>query len=243
MKRLLVIQHVEREGPGLFAEVAALFNYKIEIYNVDLGDEIPPPDSQDVLLVLGGPMGVKDIDNSEYPWLSYEIDLIRKAVTSNIPFIGVCLGAQLLSYCFGGNVVKLSLAESDIILPEIGWGKISFINNKLSGRFQSYSQNDFHVLHWHLDRILLPDIATLIASSERCNEQMFMIGDKAFGLQFHVEIDNYDFDRWLLEDSDFVSLAYNDKEKELVQRKGQLIEAQSRNIRRAFIIDIFKSFH
>ena len=76
MSRLIILQHLEREGPGLFARIAEERGINFFIFRLDKGELIPKLEKGDLLLVLGGPMGVKDINNINFPWLSEEFDVI-----------------------------------------------------------------------------------------------------------------------------------------------------------------------
>jgi len=78
IKRLLVLQHLEIEGPGLFEQFAKERNLKIEIIRLDNKNPLPQTKNGDLILIMGGPMGVKDIGNDRYPWLKLERDFIKK---------------------------------------------------------------------------------------------------------------------------------------------------------------------
>ena len=204
MNRLIVLQHIEREGPGLFLQIAKKKGFSVCIFRLELGDPLPELNNGDLLLVLGGPMGIKDIGNPNFPWLKKEVDLIKEALNQKIGMIGVCLGAQLLAYAAGGDVEVLEEGTPPKPLAEIGWDNVSSYLYKKDNKFTTLLENPFHVLHWHGDRILLPSSAELIASSCRCNEQLFQIGSLAYGMQFHVEIDNEMTNRWIEDDKNFV---------------------------------------
>jgi len=207
MSRLLVLQHLERERAGLFVNIAEKRGFSVCTFRLDLGDSLPELMNGDLLLVLGGPMSIRDIGTSTYPWLIEEVGLIRKALNQGIGLIGVCLGAQLLAYAAGGDVERLQEEISHQPLAEIGWDNISpqlLENNCKLTKLLGYP---FPVLHWHGDKILLPNTAELIASSCRCKEQLFRIGSLAYGLQFHVEIDNEMVNTWISEDQKFISSA------------------------------------
>ena len=88
-------------------------------------------------------------------------------------------------------------------MPEIGWSLVFF--NQSNNDFNKLSETPFYVLHWHGDRILLPKNAELIASSMRCKEQFFKIGNLAYGLQFHVELIKEMTERWINEDELFIT--------------------------------------
>ena len=206
MKRLIVLQHLEREGPGLFKQLAKARGYKIEIVRLDKKDKPPQTKKGDLILIMGGPMGVKDIGSVRYPWLKFERNFIKRELENKRPIIGICLGAQLLASAAGGDVEILKYGSPPKVLPEIGWAEI-FIN-KSNKEFKELFKEPFHVLHWHGDRILLPNKAVLIASSAYCKEQFFRIGDYAYGLQFHIETTEKMMDNWIKEDKEFVIKRY-----------------------------------
>ena len=220
MSRLLVLQHLEREGPGLFLQIAKKKGFRVCIFRLDLGDCLPDLNNGDLLLVLGGPMGIRDIGNPKYPWLRKEVDLIKEALNKEIGIIGVCLGAQLLAYAAGGDVEVLESGIPPQPLAEIGWHTVSPHVFKKDNEITSLLRKPFPVLHWHGDRILLPDLAELIASSCRCKEQLFQIGSLAYGIQFHVEIDNEMVRRWIEEDKNFV-LSGLGRDGQFILRKQQ----------------------
>tara|TARA_B100000989_G_C19429984_1_gene422587 strand:+ start:61 stop:795 length:735 start_codon:yes stop_codon:yes gene_type:complete len=201
IKRLLVLQHLEIEGPGLFEIYAKERDFKIEILRLDKKDTLPQTKKGDFILIMGGPMGVKDIGSEKYPWLKLERDFIKRELENKRPIIGICLGAQLLANAAGGDVEILKYGSPPKELPEIGWSQIFL--DKSNKDFKEWFE-PIHVLHWHGDRILLPPKAVLIASSIRCKEQLFRIGDYAYGLQFHIETTGAMIDEWLKEDKEFV---------------------------------------
>ena len=202
IKRLLVLQHLEIEGPGLFKQFAEERDLKIEIIRLDKKAYLPKTKKGDLILIMGGPMGVKDIGSDKYSWLKLERDFIRKELEKKRPIIGVCLGAQLIASAAGGDVEILKYGYPPKESPEIGWAQI-FID-KSNKDFKELFEDPFYVLHWHGDRILLPNKAVLIASSARCKEQFFRIGDYACGLQFHVETTWSIINKWIKEDKEFV---------------------------------------
>ena len=202
IKRLLVLQHLEREGPGLFEQFAKKRDLKIKIIRLDKKYILPQTKDGDLILIMGGPMGVKDIGSERYPWLKLEINFIKKQLENKRPIIGICLGAQLLATAAGGDVEILKYGSPLKALPEIGWSKIFF--NKSNKEFRGHFERPFQVLHWHGDRILLPNKTEVIASSARCQEQLFKIGEYAYGLQFHIETTEAMLDKWIKEDKEFI---------------------------------------
>ena len=219
IRRLLVLQHVKIEGPGLFEQFAKEKDLQIEVVRLDKKDPLPQTKKGDLILIMGGPMGVKDIGSDRYPWLKLERDFIKKELENERPIIGVCLGAQLLASAAGGDVEILKYGSPPKALPEIGWSQI-FID-KSNKDFKALFEDPFHVLHWHGDRILLPNKAVLIASSARCKEQFFRIGDFAYGLQFHIEATGGMINKWIKEDKEFVFKGLGSNGQEILKEENK----------------------
>jgi len=219
IKRLLVLQHLEIEGPGLFKQFAKEKDLKIEVVRFDKKDNLPKTKEGDLILIMGGPMGVKDIESNKYSWLKLERDFIKKELENKRPIIGVCLGAQLLASAAGGDVEILKYGSPPKALPEIGWSQIYI--DKSNKDFQALFENPFHVLHWHGDRILLPNKAVLIASSARCKEQFFRIGNFAYGLQFHIEATGGMINKWIKEDKEFVFKGLGSNGQEILKEENK----------------------
>ena len=219
LNRLLVLQHLEIEGPGLFKQIAEERNLTIEIIRLDKKDNLPQTRDGDLILIMGGPMGVKDIGNDIYSWLKLERDFIRRELENKRPIIGVCLGAQLLANAAGGDVEILKYGNPPKELPEIGWSQI-FID-KSNKDFKALFEDPFHVLHWHGDRILLPNKALLIASSTLCKEQFFRIGDFAYGLQFHIETTGAMINKWIKKDKEFIFKGLGSNGKKILREENK----------------------
>jgi len=239
MKSLLVLQHLDRESPGFFSTLAKEFSLNLRICRVDLNDSFPSINEINGLLVLGGPMGLADLDNHRYSWLASEIQFIEKALLSEIPLIGVCLGAQLLAYVAGGSVETLTCEHSGVQYPEVGWAPITPLEQLNNEPVLRNFKSPLNVLHWHSDRIVLPESATLIASSDRCKEQMFRIGPASYGLQFHAELEGEMMNRWIVEDIDFVSRSLGDEGKSLLLRQQKIWEKKTQLRRENLLRDLF----
>ncbi len=237
MKRLLVLQHLEIEGPGLFCQIAKERDMNIEIIRLDLGNRLPKTNKDDLLLIMGGPMSVKDIGSKKYPWLKFERDFIKSELNKKTRIIGVCLGAQLLANAAGGDVEILKDGSPPKPKPEIGWSQVFF--NKSSNDLNKFHETPFHVLHWHGDRILLPQNAELIGSSKRCKEQFFKIGDLAYGLQFHIESSKEMAERWINEDKLFISKGLGPKGQAILREQEKQFGENTILIRKLLINKLF----
>jgi GMP synthase (glutamine-hydrolysing) len=125
---------------------------------------------------MGGPMSVHD--SARFPWLTEEKRLIEAAMQAEKRVLGVCLGAQLIADVLGARVYKNRFQE-------IGWFPV---HSTEVGRAQWNLPREFPVFHWHGDTFDLPKAAVHLAKSAACEQQMFVLGDKVLGIQFHAEV-------------------------------------------------------
>jgi len=183
--KFLVLQHINIEHPGIFLNYMKEDQIKIDTVELDVGEKIPKLDSYDAMIVMGGPMDTWQEET--YPWLKIEKENIHNFVKiKKKPYLGLCLGAQLLSEAIGGKVKKMKT-------PEIGVLEVSITDNK--SLFKGLN-NKLKVLQWHsYEACDLPSNTNLLASSTDCKVQAFS-SDNAFGLQFHVEQTNETVPQW-----------------------------------------------
>ena len=183
--KFLVLQHIDIEHPGVFREFMKNDNVQIDTVELDVGEKIPKLDPYDAMIVMGGPM---DTWQEEiHPWLVPEKESIYEfACVQKKPYLGLCLGAQLLGEVVGGKVNKMDN-------PEIGILDINISNH--NSIFKGM-ENNIKVLPWHSYEVSdLPDSTTLLASSDVCKVQAFSF-ERAYGLQFHVEQTNETVPQW-----------------------------------------------
>ena len=183
--KFLVLQHINIEHPGIFLKFMKEDNIKIDTIELDKNEKIPNLSPYDAMIVMGGPMDTWQEET--YPWLKPEKEAIHKFVCVNKkPYLGLCLGAQLLGEVVGGKVNKMDN-------PEIGILDINISNH--NSIFKGMN-NNIKVLQWHSYEVSdLPDSTTLLASSDVCKVQAFSF-ERAYGLQFHVEQTNETVPQW-----------------------------------------------
>jgi GMP synthase-like glutamine amidotransferase len=194
----LVITHTESEDPGLIAvwlKEEGLDPHVVEPWQ---GDALPALDGYQAVVVMGGPQ--QAYDDSSGAWLRETKDLMRRAVTAGLPLLGVCLGAQLLAEATGGRVAPCANG------PELGARLVG--KRDLAGNDPLFWDLPLSpiVVQWHFDEIVdLPPGATLLMSSPSYPHQAFRVGDKAWGIQFHIETDADMVARWVQHDLDDVA--------------------------------------
>lgn len=187
-RTLHAIRHVGFEDLGSFETPLRTAGYRIEYIEAAEQDiDQLDPLAADLLLVLGGPIGVYDHD--AYPLLSDELALLRTRLAADRPTLGICLGAQLMAAALGARVYPGPAKE-------IGWSPLDLAS---SAEYQPLAAlRDVPVLHWHGDTFDLPQGCTLLASTPLCRNQAFARGANVLGLQFHPEVRGVHFEHWLL---------------------------------------------
>jgi len=235
LKKLLVLKNIDREGPGLFLKVAKEKGFLPEIYNLYLGEKLPEAKKDDLILIMGGPMSVREINNEKYFWLKDETDFLKRAIENQISIIGVCLGAQILAHILGGKIEKLKDESKNKNKPELGWSEISTVYENSNNEISLMIKKTLKVLHWHGDRIILPPQAKLLASSARCNEQFFQIGEYIYGLQFHVETEGLMTDVWIKNDKKFIISGLGINGQKILKNQCNEFELSTLNERVLFI--------
>jgi GMP synthase (glutamine-hydrolysing) len=190
MRKLLVFQHVATEPLGHLD--ALLRESGVRIRYVNFGREPgAEPDLRryDGLVVLGGPMNVDQADR--LPHLRFEMEAIRTALALERPVLGICLGAQLLAAATGGVVHPNPV-------PEIGWYRLHTRPEAHEDRlFRHFERRPNYVFQWHAYTFATPPGAVPLAWTRNCRNQAYRLGERAWGLQFHLEADAALIERWI----------------------------------------------
>ncbi len=181
--KLVALKNVDVEGLGTFRETFERRGVNVEELPAYEG-VFPKLDDFDILVLLGGPMGVYDED--DYPFLKDEKELLRKALAEGKKVLGVCLGCQLLSEVLGGKVYRGEWGK------EIGWRPIY-----PQDHLELIYRDEITVFHWHGDTFDIPDGCIRLASSQMYKNQAFRFGNRAVGLQFHLEVTPEDIEKWI----------------------------------------------
>lgn len=187
MKTAIALQHLEFENAGLIKDVLRERNYRIQDIDATLDDITTYPlDNTDIVIILGGPIGV--YDDKQYSFIKDELALIDVALKLHKPMIGVCLGAQMIATALGAKVKSMGKKEigfSPLELTEAGEkSPLGLIGTT-------------PVLHWHGDQFDIPHGATRLAETAICPNQAFSY-ENVLALQFHLEANLDYIEHWLV---------------------------------------------
>jgi GMP synthase (glutamine-hydrolysing) len=185
--RALVLQHIDCEPPGTYAEVMDERGWAVATCEIDVVGEVPALDGFDAIVAMGGPMSVND--EAALPWLADEKRLISRAVHRGVPYFGACLGVQLLAASLGAKVYAGAAPEVGILPVELtDEGRVDTVMGSLDGQILT--------LQWHGDTFDLPANAVRLAGSEAYPNQAFRYGTCAYGVQFHIEVSAAMAEEW-----------------------------------------------
>ncbi len=190
MKNATVIRHIPFEDLGTIEPVLNQQGYIVKYFDAGL-DNIAQieADKPDILVVLGGPIGV--YEEQDYPFLTDEIRLLEKRLQADLPTLGICLGAQIIARALGAKVYPGGKKE-------IGWSQIKLSEAGKNSALVHLLTDDTPVLHWHGDTFDLPIGSTLLASSDLYPNQGFSWGKSCLALQFHPEVTALNLERWFI---------------------------------------------
>ena len=192
MKNIIVLQHIKIEDPGYIKDLMLEDKVNIKTIELDEGEKIPDDLTEfDAMFCMGGPMDTWM--EKQYPWLIDEKIKIREFVLNlKKPYLGFCLGCQLLGEVIGGKVVKSKN-------PEIGILNINFLSEKKKDLLFNEFPDQIKSLQWHSyevqDLEYISDVK-LIGSSPETKYQIFKFQEHAYGIQFHIEIKDTTVNEW-----------------------------------------------
>ncbi len=193
---VLIILHRACGDTGKIGELLKQRGYKLDIRCILEGDKLPDPKNYSAVIILGGIMSANDC--KVLPGIREEIDWIPRVIDAGIPYLGICLGAQLLARALGAGVTK----KPDLSV-EIGFYHIRPVGNPIN----FLPKQGLRFYQWHLEGFSIPKNCQRLAESDSFPNQAFMVNPKTIGLQFHPEATREMIDCWIQREPENLRLA------------------------------------
>jgi GMP synthase (glutamine-hydrolysing) len=216
----LAIRHVPFEDLGILAPVLADRGYSVRYLEAGVDTiDAATLGNADLVVILGGPIGV--YETGRYPFLELELRAIAHRLRQDKPTLGICLGAQLMAATLGADVVSTGRAE-------IGYAPLTLTPQGQDSVLSAVAS--VPVLHWHGDQFAIPEGAARLAETPGFPNQAFALGPRILGLQFHLEADSAQIERWLIGHACELSLRQIDPAviREDARRFGPELERSAR---------------
>lgn len=208
--RIHYLQHVSFEGLASIETWANSQGHALSSTQFYQDESLPNVAEFDSLVVMGGPMNI--YEENRYPWLLKEKRFIEQALKHDKIILGICLGSQLIADVLGAKVFPNPE-------PEIGWFPIELTAEALTSNVFNVLPKQLTVFHWHGDTFELPQGAIRMASSEGCQNQAFIYGEKVIGLQCHLEATESSVQKLIEHGADeLVEGKYIQKSKEMLSQ-------------------------
>lgn len=189
MKPVLLVRNDEYESFGVAPSSLAAAGLDVRTVNMtEPGARLPGLADVSAVVTFGGTANVDQLDR--YPFLGSVREYTREAVDEGVPYLGICLGAQILARALGSDVFKATGKE-------FGFKALALTPEAKDDPLLSLYDDGDMVFQWHEDTFELPEKATLLGTNERVPNQAYRVGDRAWGVQFHQELDGPELAWWL----------------------------------------------
>ncbi len=189
---IAIIRHVPHEGPGHFKTLMENAGIQTEIFDMNLQQVTPSPNAYDAVLVMGGP----DSANDDSPKMRHMRDFVRRIVDTGAPFLGICLGMQLLARVCGATVQPCPKKEIGCLDVHGAPWQVKLNKAGHKDPLISALPDSFPIFHLHGETVIPGGSVTVLAESETCPVQIIRVGTTAYGIQGHPEMTESLFDDW-----------------------------------------------
>ncbi len=201
--KVLIVKNITREGPGLIGSLLRQHNIGHDIVDLYRGEKLPDLSGYSALFVMGGP----DSANDSTPKMIEEIAIVKRATDAGIPFLGACLGMQVLVKANGGKILGSPFKEVGWTNPVDGFPfQINLTSDGKGDPLFEGLSSPIGIFHLHGETVELTPSMKLLATGKMCRNQAVKIGQNAYGLQGHFELTSEMFNVWAAEDPELVAL-------------------------------------
>jgi len=225
---ILLIGHDKDEVFGVAPRALAEAGVDVQEHRAGDGRSLPPLSEVDGIVLFGGEMNVDMTDR--FPFLAEERSYVRKAVDTGVPYLGICLGAQMLARALDRKVHPAGVRE-------IGFNVLHPTAEASRDPLMSVFRDGDMVFHWHEDTFELPTSAVLLGTGDAVHLQAFRIGDRAWGMQFHFEVHREELELWLRSAGDEVVERWGKTSAQIVDEANRFLPTQEERA-----VQVFRRF-
>jgi GMP synthase (glutamine-hydrolysing) len=189
MKPILFVRCEEVDTFGIAPKAVASAGADVRVWDtVDVDASRPGLDDVDGVVLFGSTYNVEHADDQ--PFIKGVRGLTLEAIDRRLPFLGVCFGAQVLAWALDADVVKAPSRE-------VGFEPVRFLPEATADPLLGHFRDGTMVFQWHEDTFEPPAGAELLATGDRVRNQAFRVGERTWGIQWHLEVDGDELESWL----------------------------------------------
>ncbi|KYC46336.1 MAG: GMP synthase (glutamine-hydrolyzing) subunit A [Candidatus Methanofastidiosum methylothiophilum] len=228
--KVLIVNNISREGPGLLKEILEENRIDYYIYDFEREKLFPSPDDYDAIFVFGGP----DSANDETEKMKEEIKGVKEFLNKEVPYFGICLGLQVMVKALGGKVMKNPIKEVGWRDPQDNIFKVHLTEDGKKDPIFEGVESEFDIFQLHGETVELTSEMKLLGTGEYCKNQIVRYGKNAYGFQGHIELSSDMFYTWIREDEDLNKLDKYKLEKDY-NKVRKTYESSGRKILKNFL--------
>jgi GMP synthase-like glutamine amidotransferase len=226
-KSVLLLKNVAREGPGLVEQVLSECGLEFKIVEFLPPFSLPPVENFGAIFVFGGPESANDQSGK----MLRELEIIQESLQKDLPFLGICLGMQVLVKAAGGQVLKSPLKEVGFRDPDGNFFEI--VVTKRDALFAGLSER-LPVFQLHGETVELGQNIELLAEGKFCKNQIVKVGARAYGIQCHFELTQSMMEEWMVKDPDLCKISASALRADYAQQRDSY-ERTGRQLIRNFL--------
>lgn len=201
-QKVLIVKNITREGPGLLAKVLKVRRIPFDQLDSTDAGAIPSLENYSAMIVLGGPSSAND----KTPAMANLLSSVEKAIKQGLPYLGICLGMQVLVKAGGGRVMKNPVREIGLYDPEGRRFQVTLTSDGKKDPFIGKLSKEFPIFHLHGETVALGKNMKLLGVGKFCRHQIVKVGKRAYGFQGHLELTPEMLRSWLREDQGLMRL-------------------------------------
>ncbi|WP_342305187.1 type 1 glutamine amidotransferase [Methanolobus sp. ZRKC5] len=207
---LLIVKNISREGPGILEDILIESRISYDITDLEAGDKIPSPENYSAIIIFGGPDSANDASKK----MILELKMIKQAIDSGIPYLGICLGMQALVKACGGSIHVNNVKEIGFTGEDGDYYSVNIAKENLNDPLFNGLKNPLKIFHLHGETVKMTEKMQLLATGKYCRHQIVKVSKNAYGIQGHFELTPEMFTTWLDNDSELRKMDRDTLEKD-----------------------------